>query len=313
MYDRTAIKQEKKKTLLLKSNDDIRQDYVQHLLANVPKDTKSKYEIIEKTTVAPPSTTPTNDSGIYDSIEGYRIEIKKDGKSPSTIILKKKKEEEIKKEQEAKKKKEEEKMAEENLEDDPDALFETMMMLKEMNMDKDQTISPATTKSEPTVEKKTEEKKAEENKPVIEKKAEEKKPVVEKKPVEKKVTIVENKIEVPPASARKEEKRPATKKGNTAEGSSAKTKEDDTNIIKVSSQKVKKPIKKKKSTVPELSLFGTIWTILDHLTTKATRAYLNELQNNHRRIDVALLLDNELMDDSNYLRGQILSERILDT
>ncbi|KAG2233794.1 hypothetical protein INT48_005947 [Thamnidium elegans] len=242
---KTAIKHEKRKTQLLKSNDDIRNDYVQHLLANVPKDTQSKFEIVEKTTVPPPSSI-VDQSSVYDSIEGYRIEIKKD--------------------------------------DDPDALFETMMMLKEMNLDKQDQIVTPPLPTEPTQVTETTVKA---------------KPAAEIKPAEIK----------PMVEARK---KPAVKKGNTpAAESSAKA--EDTNVIKVTSEKPKKPIKKKKSTVPELSLFGTIWTILDHLTTKATRTYLNELQTNHRRVDVLALLDKELMDDANYLRGQILSERILDT
>ncbi|KAI8075578.1 Rtr1/RPAP2 family-domain-containing protein [Thamnidium elegans] len=281
---KTAIKHEKRKTQLLKSNDDIRNDYVQHLLANVPKDTQSKFEIVEKTTVPPPSSI-VDQSSVYDSIEGYRIEIKKDGKSPSTFILKKKKQEEIKKEQDEKRKKEEEEqMANESFQDDPDALFETMMMLKEMNLDKQDQIVTPPLPTEPTQVTETTVKA---------------KPAAEIKPAEIK----------PMVEARK---KPAVKKGNTpAAESSAKA--EDTNVIKVTSEKPKKPIKKKKSTVPELSLFGTIWTILDHLTTKATRTYLNELQTNHRRVDVLALLDKELMDDANYLRGQILSERILDT
>lgn len=272
---------------------------MQHLLANVPKDTQSKFEIVEKTTVPPPSSI-VDQSGVYDSIEGYRIEIKKDGKLPSTFILKKKKQEEIKKEHEEKKKEEEEEqMANESLLDDPDALFETMMMLKEMNLDKQDQIAtpplptePKFTQVNPTETTPIDTTK--ETKPAVEAK-----PAVETKPAETKPAV-----EAP--------KKPAVKNGNTP-AAELSAKAEVPNVIKVTSQKPKKPIKKKKSTVPELSLFGTIWTILDHLTTKATRTYLNELQNNHRRVDVLALLDKELMDDANYLRGQILSERILDT
>lgn len=282
---RTAIQQEKKRTLELRANDDIRQEYVHHLLSNVPKDTKGKFQIIEKTTVAPPSAI-TNENNVYDSIEGYRIEIKKEGKRPTTMVLKKKNEEELKKEQEKKRLKEEkEKEVEETLaDDDPDALFETMMMLKDMNMDKQDEPSKPIIKKEEEVAKPVEEKPAETKKEVK---------AVETKPKEvKKVTF-----DV------KEEAKPSNKT------------EKDTNVIQMTDEKPKKPAKKtKKKAVPELSLFGTIWTILDHMTTKATRVYLSELQTNHQRVDLtALLAEDNLMDDSIYLRGQILSERILET
>lgn len=279
----------------MKSSDEIRSEYVQHLLANVPKDTKGKFEIIEKSTVAPPSTV-IHDTGIYDSIEGYRIEIKKDGKAPSTMVLKKKSDQEIKLEKEKKaeeeKKEKQDQMALQELEaDDPDALFKTMMMLKDMHMDRDEAAVV-----KPVVEKKTEVKPA---------------------PSPKGLPIVENKSEpVKPETVKAETKKPTSKKTvteNIPKEQSSATKEADDKVIKVTTTKPKKAVKKK-ITVPELSLFGTIWTILDHMTTKATRIYLNELHTNHRRVDITTLLqENDLMDDSAYLRGQIFSERILDT
>lgn len=288
----------------MKSSDDIRSEYVQHLLANVPKDTKGKFEIVEKSTVPPPSTV-INDTGIYDSIEGYRIEIKKDGRSPTTMVLKKKNEEEIKKEREIKEKKEEkekeEQMALEELEaDDPDSLFETMMMLKGMNMDRDD--SPVE-KPFP-VEKKPQPVATPKGLPIVENKA----TIAPAKPVSVSKKIVTENLPTPPLL---EEKRSTSKEGDKP-SSETPTKED-SSVINVTTQKPKKAVKKK-SAVPELSLFGTIWTILDHMTTKATRIYLTELHTNHRRVDISTLLsENDLMDDSAYLRGQIFSERILDT
>jgi hypothetical protein len=308
LINRTAIQQERKRTTLIKSSEDIRNDYVQHLLANVPKDTKGKFEIIEKSTVPTPSSI-INETGVYDSIEGYRIEIKKDGKSPSTMILKKKKEEEIRKEQEEKKllaeKQKTEQEAKQELleEDDPDTLFETMMMLRDMNMDKEDQI----TTSNPLETEK-------EQKAIT--------PVAKPSTAPKELTVIENTPATPvfkptPAIKQtKEESKPIEKEEKKAvTNEESKSPEDeDTNVIKVTTQKPKKAAKKKKTAVPELSLFGTIWTIVDHMTTKATRIYLSELQNNQQRVDVtALLVENDLVDDAIYLRGQILSERILDT
>lgn len=290
-FSRTAIQQERKRASQLRTSEDIRQEYVQHLLANVPKDTKGKFQIIEKTTTAPPSAN-MRDNSAYDSIEGFRIEVEKDGKSPSTFVLKKKNEEELKKEKEEKRLKAEEEQrlqsASDDLPpDDPDALFETMMMLKDMNMDKDD----------------------EQNAPVVKEVIPTPVPTAEDSVEAKKDTrAVENKA-VPEVNEDKKVK------FDVKEEPKASTKAvEDTKVIEVTAQKPKKAPKKKKKAVPELSLFGTIWTILDHMTTKATRIYLSELQNNHHRVDVnALLADDQSMVDSVYLRGQIFSERILET
>ncbi|KAK4517120.1 uncharacterized protein ATC70_000450 [Mucor velutinosus] len=298
----TAVQQEKKKIQVQKSSEEVREEYVQHLLGSVPKDTDGKFQIIEKSTVAPPTAPLNTQAGVYDTIEGYRIEIKKDGKTPTTMILKKKKkkeeeEAEIRAEQEISQEQSNQ-VDEEHLDpEDPDALFETMMMLKDMNMDKQDQPEASGIPS----------KQAETLSPT-------------------QVTAVQEQQAPAPVKAVPTPPKPTTrsatekslepkKKGPT----SAEPATQDTNIIKVTTPttpppKPKKSIKKKKR-IPELSLFGTIWTMLDHMTTKATRVYLNELQSNHQRVDVSHLLatENDLMDEAIYLRGQIFSERILDT
>lgn len=284
-----------------KTSQEVRDEYVHHLLGNIPKDANDKFQIVEKSTVPPPTAPLNSQANVYDTIEGYRIEVKKNGKSPTTMILKKKKEEDIKREQELKQQQQkEEEEAEVETEDvdpeDPDALFETMMMLKDMNMDKEDKLEAMIPKSKPVVEKTALPSQLsvdESTKPASVQ------PIAPQKPITESLTKQEKKpvVTAPPKEKEKQ----------------------DTNVINVTTtttpaQKPKKSIKKKKN-VPELSLFGTIWTMLDHMTTKATRIYLNELQNNHQRVDVGHLLtsENDLMDESIYLRGQIFSERILDT
>lgn len=289
-----------------KTSQEVRDEYLHHLLGNIPKDANDKFQIVEKSTVPPPTAPLNSQASVYDTIEGYRIEVKKNGKSPTTMILKKKKEEDIQKEQESKQqqqKEEEEAEAGAETEDvnpeDPDALFETMMMLKDMNMDKEDKLEAMIPKSKPVVEKT-----ALPSQPSINEstKPASVQPIAPPKP------IIESPI--------KQEKKPV------ATSPPKEKEQQNTNVINVTTttttttpaKKPKKSIKKKKN-VPELSLFGTIWTMLDHMTTKATRIYLNELQNNHQRVDVGHLLasENDLMDESIYLRGQIFSERILDT
>ncbi|CEP16098.1 hypothetical protein [Parasitella parasitica] len=271
-----AVQQERKKTQIQKTGQEVRNEYVQHLLGNVPKDLDGKFQIIEKTTVAPPTAPLHSQADVYDTIEGYRIEIKKDGKTPTTMILKKKSEQQETKHSEV--------SDDVNDPEDPDALFETMMMLKDMKMDKDNVAKLSATEED--IVQTSSALKNETKKPV---------------PAHPEGSLS------PLKSTMQSAMKPAT----------INQEQQDTKVIKVttpSAQKQRKSTKKKKR-VPELSLFGTIWTMLDHMTTKATRLYLNELQNNHQRVDVGYLLasENVLMDEAVYLRGQIFSERILDT
>ncbi|KAG2216903.1 hypothetical protein INT45_010931 [Circinella minor] len=71
--------------------------------------------------------------------------------------------------------------------------------------------------------------------------------------------------------------------------------------------------KKKKRQVPEMSLFGKIWTMTDRLTTKATRKYFEELKL-QTKVDMAKLLRDETnRDETTLMRSQIFSEKILET
>ncbi|KAI7905605.1 Rtr1/RPAP2 family-domain-containing protein [Cokeromyces recurvatus] len=271
-----AVEQQMKRPQPTKSNQELRDEYVHHLLGNISKDMKEQLQIVEKTPEVSSAINNQSD-GVYDSIEGYRIEVKHDGKKPTTLILKKK-EEKIKNEP-IKRAMEPESIPDP---DNPDTLFETMMMLKDMNMDKED--NPSVDLSE-MVERRTQKVTHSPSK----RQEEEEKTSLS--------TIPEkNQIEIQPL---------------------ANETDKDTNIIKVrttTSQKPNKMIKKKKKRIPELSLFGTIWTMLDHMTTRATRVYLNELQNTKQRMDVTdLLKEDRLIDEAIFLRGQIFSERILDT
>ncbi|CAO3616868.1 unnamed protein product [Cunninghamella echinulata] len=65
---------------------------------------------------------------------------------------------------------------------------------------------------------------------------------------------------------------------------------------------------KKKKKEPEMSLFGKIWTLLDRMTTKATRQFLASLNNGG---DLTLLNENG-SNNADLLRGQIFSEKVLE-
>ncbi|KAG1457997.1 hypothetical protein G6F56_006490 [Rhizopus delemar] len=247
----TAIQEQRKTSFT--STQEIKQQYVKHLLKNVPTNDDGTLPIVEKNAVEP-QTAPEVTS--FDTLEGYRIEIKKDGKLPTSMVLNKNPE------------KKEEKKDKKVDPTDEDELFNTMMMLKDMNMDKPpseqiQNVSSDTKEKAPKKE-------------------------IKEAPLKE-------------TSIKKSEKETSTSATTTASSSAT------------APAKQEKP-KKKKKRVPELSLFGTIWTMLDHMTTKSTRIYLNELEN-QGRVDVMTLLqqENRTLDEANSLRGHILSERILET
>ncbi|KAI9481123.1 MAG: Rtr1/RPAP2 family-domain-containing protein [Benjaminiella poitrasii] len=291
----TAVEQRRNKPQPTKSSQELRSQYVQHLLGNVSKDAKEQVEIVEKSTEVP-SSVANGTAGVFDSIEGYQIEVKNDGNKPTTLILKKTKDdtqaetETANKHQKAVETKQEEEQQDTFDPDDPDALFETMMMLKDMNMDKEEYQSNNLPEAKSIVAEKKP------DTPVIVGKEEKK----EDFPKTTSTTVHET------TSEHSTLQKPSPSKEVEAD--------KDTNVIKVTTQKPKKTVKKKKKRVPELSLFGTVWTMLDHLTTKATRVYLTELQNTKQRVDVShLLKEDKLIAESNFLRGQIFSERVLDT
>ncbi|KAF7724115.1 RNA polymerase II associated protein 2 [Apophysomyces ossiformis] len=128
---REALAQEKSRSKLKQNVKDIRYDYVQRMISNVPTATSTmKIEIVEK--AAEIATLPAQ--GIHDAIEGYRIQTSKGSDKPTTMILKK----ETKTIEEA-----EVKTRPLDI-DDPEAVLddamETMMMLKKMNLDKPDTV-----------------------------------------------------------------------------------------------------------------------------------------------------------------------------
>ncbi|KAI8980847.1 Rtr1/RPAP2 family-domain-containing protein [Pilobolus umbonatus] len=246
-----AIAEERERVKAKRNKEDIEKEYVKHLLSSVPKDKEEVLRIVEKDTESPLVSTPK--SGVYDTLEGYQIEVVHNGKHPTSMKLSKQK-----------KKTENKKQVEIDTLDDPtdtDALFETMMMLKEMNMDKEGIMKG---KENPNTAREDTMKDTE----VL---------------IKGKVNTVKEKV-------------------NTVMDKEDRSREE--------TKAVKKSSKKKG---PEMSLFGTIWTMLDHMTTKATRAYLSGLDNYKVRLDVSTLVEKESVSDASYLRSQIFSERILET
>lgn len=253
----------------------IRQDYVQQLLSNVPNQGTDDIQIFENPTTLATETTPTFKAQ-HDAIEGYKIETKPN--QPSTLVLKQP-EQTITEPETA----QEDEQDEEALLDDA---METMMMLKELNLDTAQPEELAATT----------------------KKAEESASPPQPQPQ-------------PPSSSLKPSSSAAAAVSNPADVSTPlkeQTKDETTektvkNVKVVVPSAPSKPKKKKKSNRPEMSMFGKIWTMTDRLTTHATRRYFEALQQ-QTYVDVReLIQDEDVPDEAALMRGQIFSERILES
>ncbi|KAI8969963.1 Rtr1/RPAP2 family-domain-containing protein [Mycotypha africana] len=271
---RSAIDRQRKRLKAKKSKEEIRKDYLQKLLGRLPNDTDNQFQIVEKSGI--PIAVDTQQAGLHDCIEGYRIELKNDSNKPTTIILKKEKKSEKTEasKDEAYKVDGEKKMQEIDSVDpeDPEALFETMMMLKSMDLDKE----------DQTAEKMGQQ-------------------PVKKRPAAEEKMPKENSIISKPLQCL-----------DTGHGEPQQNLKSQSPANKVPTKDTKK---KQHRNVPELSLFGTIWTLLDRLTTKATRVYLNELESTKQRLDIpALLKEHDLIDEeAALLRAQVFSEQIIES
>lgn len=266
MLHRKALAKEKERSSKSKSGQQIRRDYVQHLLANVPMmatQSGQDLRIIEHENQAAPAAMPTE--GIHDSIEGYRINTTKDRSQPTTMILKLKEEKE-----------EEEKPLDL---DNEEAVFEdameTMVRLRNMQIDDTAPKTTADTKPAPTA----------------------------------KTTA-----NAPAATATTGPRSGATSPKSQTPANETTTKTKTVTVFLPDQSKTsEKKKKKKKKSQPEMSLFGKIWTMTDRITTRATRRYFQQLKEVGHISVRELIKDEEAKDDAAYMRSQIFSERILES
>lgn len=212
-------------------------------------------------------------SGVHDAIEGYRIDVKRNNQQPTTIILQQQQQ------QPKQQPKQQEPITMDTKKDEETLLedaMDTMMKLKDLKLD------------QPT-------------------------------------EIERNAPQPPKPPSSSSSRRPSKQKvqPSPVEASSSSSASPNTNDTSSSTkEKVikmvvpKPPVKKKKAQLPEMSLFGKIWTMTDRLTTKATRRYFDELRLTDT-VDVREILIQEQQhgqnDESALMRGQIFSEKILET
>lgn len=266
IYRKALANEQQKSNQTRHSGHEIRQNYVQHLLANVPAATAggehTELRIVEHDdAIVMDSETPI--SGVHDAIEGYRINVKRNSEQPTTIILQQQQQQQ----QEPKQQSEQQDTNTMDLKEEDTLLedaMDTMMKLKDLKLDQP--------------------------------------------------TEIERNAPQPSSSSTR---RPSKK---VQQPSSALPDNNDTSsptkekVIKMVVPKP--PVKKKKTQLPEMSLFGKIWTMTDRLTTKATRRYFDELKHTDT-VDVREILIQEQQhgqnDESALMRGQIFSEKILET
>ncbi|CDH56433.1 hypothetical protein RO3G_09153 [Lichtheimia corymbifera JMRC:FSU:9682] len=258
------------------SGHEIRQNYVQQLLANVPAAAgggeHTELRIVEHDdAIVMDSETPI--SGVHDAIEGYRIDVKRNNQQPTTIILQQQQQ------QPKQQPKQQEPITMDTKKDEETLLedaMDTMMKLKDLKLDQPTEI--------------------ERNAPQP------------PKPPSSSSSRRPSKQKVQPSPVEASSSSPASPNTNDT---SSSTKEK---VIKMVVPKP--PVKKKKAQLPEMSLFGKIWTMTDRLTTKATRRYFDELRLTDT-VDVREILIQEQQhgqnDESALMRGQIFSEKILET
>lgn len=251
---------------------------MQKLLANVPAAAAggehTELRIVEHDdAIVMDSETPI--SGVHDAIEGYRIDVKRNNQQPTTIILQQQQQQQPKQQP-----RQQEPITMDTKKDEETLLedaMDTMMKLKDLKLD------------QPTE---------------IEKNAPQ-----PPKPPSSSSSRRPSKQKVQPSPV--EASSSSTSASPNTNDTSSSTKEK---VIKMVVPKP--PVKKKKAQLPEMSLFGKIWTMTDRLTTKATRRYFDELRHTDT-VDVREILIQEQQhgqnDESALMRGQIFSEKILET
>ncbi|KAI9491021.1 Rtr1/RPAP2 family-domain-containing protein [Zychaea mexicana] len=300
-----VLQREKEDKRKDRTGHQIRIDYVQKLLENVPilpttgtltanvtatsfeTDTGNEIRIIENTS---PNAVPPNmpKDGIHDAIEGFQIQMRrKSVEGPTTLVL-----------QHGDQADGGDDMkplspttvdSETVVFEDEEALLEdameTMMMLKDLQADKPDEIKPKA--SAPSHQGEPHQQRAPANQAL--------------EMTTMTTTLPVSSSELPSSSQQQQQKPKAA---------APKT-------VKVVIPEIPKPSsKKKKRQVPEMSLFGKIWTMTDRLTTKTTRRYFEELKS-QSQVNMRELLceedDNTIRDEVSLMRGQIFSERILET
>jgi hypothetical protein len=82
---------------------------------------------------------------------------------------------------------------------------------------------------------------------------------------------------------------------------------------KVKQARKKKAKMERNSIKPQMSFFGTMWTLIDRMTTKVTRSYLRNLAGSEEEMPVMPNPDEDLYAEEYGLRKHIFSEKVMET
>jgi hypothetical protein len=240
-----------------------------------------------------PDSAPLSNSktGAYDEIEGYRIQFKGKNstdtdtpKDPTTLILR------------PQQKTVTSILATDNADLDDTAIaenaMETMMMLKELKLDEMENC-------------------------------EDQLDLMTKQNINEEASIPSAVHESPKSSS--EGSTTMTDKKGKASTSTGKASEkyDSDQLITIVvpsevARKVQQTRKKnaklaKKSNVPQLSFFGKIWTLIDRMSTKLTRAYIRNLEGHGDEMPAPPDPDQPYYSEEYNLRKHIFSEKVMET
>lgn len=280
------------------SSTKLRKAYVENLLSTLsPAPTELK--IVEKATTITQSISPSESgrvfdskTGAYDEIEGYRIQFKGKKKmvdssreEPTTLILRPQLKENVTTP-----------IIDQVDMSDEAAIaanaMETMMMLKELKLDEMENCQ--------------------EQLDLI--------TAIESKEDNGTPEVIDN-VQQPPSKSSASTSQITDQPSNISNNTPGKYDSDQIITVVVPSEvarKVKQARKKKakmerNSIKPQMSFFGTMWTLIDRMTTKVTRSYLRNLAGSEEEMPVMPNPDEDLYAEEYGLRKHIFSEKVMET
>ncbi|CAM0138275.1 unnamed protein product [Umbelopsis sp. WA50703] len=300
------------------SDAKLRKDYVNTLLSTLAP-APLELKIVEKDTTSmnmpnPTARTPELDGivGAYDEIEGFRIQFKgkkvskEEKMEPTTMVLR----------PQIKEKSNVASLAQPIDLADEEAIaenaMETMMMLKNMNLDE---VEDSSAQLDMLIDTKQGEETLSEPEKAL--------PTTQ---ISKDSAIIASDEKSRPDQISKDDVVSADKtlENTTALHKSSDKNDDSQQTItimvpsevarKVKQAKKNKAKKEKNSNVLQMTFFGKMWTLIDRMVTRMTRAFLRNLEQKDEHRTLAIQdPDDQYYSEDYHLRKHIFSEKVMET
>ncbi|KAI9010974.1 Rtr1/RPAP2 family-domain-containing protein [Phycomyces nitens] len=266
-----ALEREKERVKTRRSGPQIQKEYVAMLLHGLPDLSAGSLEIKEKVFSNIEPSLP--EQAVYDSIEGFKVETRKD--VPSTMTLKK---------------------------------LKAPSVRASNKSDTRETIKPNAAPQKISGNSEPKEDMESILKDILQVPVEVKQTVpLEPKPEPKQTNPTSSKTTSPDIKEAPE----TTVASKPKTTSKPFVKENITNIVAPTENTIKPKRSGKKNPKPQMSLFGVVWTMLDSMTTQTTRLYFKQLKG--EQVNSNLVGRGVPRDASSLLREQIFAEKILET